>query len=318
MSDEEDSAVQETEWESADHEALAEDYLEHETEAAERRARGNLVSMKEPGEYIFRPMPAIKGTGGKVVHRVWVHYLKNPFDLDPNAKGKPCLCPAKNDGKPCEACKRIKGLWQTVGGDKKLSEVLKGLGSKEHYFMGVITLACPEEMKPKMMRQVEGQWLPTEPKILTFPTTIYEPLFDRKKGIFFAKPGDEDTSALSGDFTDPEKGFNLIMTRKGKGKNDTEYTVVPARRTSKIGSYDWLKKLKPIDKVHEALEAPQMAALLEGRAIDGSDPNEFPPGADQKKLEGQQEDLERLVEDPLIGDEVPLRVLRARGREPVT
>lgn len=67
-----------------------------------------------------------------------------------------------------------------------------------------------------------------------------------------------------GDFTDPEEGYDVTLTRTGSGKLDTVYTMSPCKNTSLPPS--WVKKLKrkPVD-LEELVKAsiPDYDALVE-------------------------------------------------------
>lgn len=304
-----------TEWEETSPEAVAAAYAAHQKVIDERRSRGATIKMDEPGEYIFRGLPPIKGTGAIPVHTDWIHYLRNPYD--PGAKGKPCRCPKKALGKHCRGCTEVSALYRKAGGDKALLEIAKGMSSRETHLMGVMVLACPEAMRPKLMKLEGSVYVPTEPKILVLPTTVYEPLFDPRdgKGIFFSSEG-------GGDFTNPRTGFNLIIHRTGKERDDTRYTVKTARASTPLKNMDWLKQLKPLDKAFEDLTDAQMNALLEGRADDapGGDTS-FDHGANvagaDRQLGPAPGAMTDMVEDPLLGEQVTRdelhRRMKARG-----
>jgi hypothetical protein len=46
---------------------------------------------------------------------------------------------------------------------------------------------------------------------------------------------------VGGDFTHPEKGYDIKIKRKGTGKNDTEYKVYPMK-AGPLGDLTWIDK----------------------------------------------------------------------------
>jgi hypothetical protein len=75
---------------------------------------------------------------------------------------------------------------------------------------------------------------------------------------------DEDAG---GDFCNPDTGFDIIIDRKGTGKNDTEYTVMAARKQSKLGDYSWIEQQQDLERFAKVpADAEIMQKLRPGSA----------------------------------------------------
>jgi hypothetical protein len=101
------------------------------------------------------------------------------------------------------------------------------------------------ELMPKMRvfaNVIDRNDMDAGPKVLGFGKMIYEELVDLRQ--------DPDSG---GDFTHPEKGYDIIITRKGTGKNDTSYSVKLARSASPITDDDeeaslWYESMENLDQ----------------------------------------------------------------------
>jgi hypothetical protein len=293
-------------WKPANREAVAADYKDHQDAAAERRRWSNRMKMEAPGEYSFRFGPPRADSDGKWYDRTWVHALKAPDGTFLAF----CRCPKKNGtAKECSACDYVSNLYREArnvrGPDaKKMKEHAKDNAAKEHFTVSAQLISFtpaggkPDPVKDKAER--EKGFRPLE-----IPVTVFEPLND-----LFLREDDE-----GGDFTDPYEGRNVIITRKGVGRDDTEYTTVLARRNTRVENLALLDALPVLSESYDALEDAEIRAKLAG---DSSD-TEFPP-KDAAPVSGQKQIGEAippehdLVEDPMTGAMRPRRDLIAEGR----
>lgn len=189
-------------------------YGSYSLEAAEAEAEefkkstssSNYMKLVE-GENVIRilPPPVGKNTPFVLVHqhRIEMDGLKFPMKFP---------CPrvhAKMACKYCAEAERLKATGNPIDRDAayKMLPKLKG-------FAAVID------------RNDEA----AGPKILEFGKTIHQGFENVRK-----------SKRLGGDFTDPEKGFDLIIMRSGTTMNDTEYQVLPDRQSSPLGDMAWLE-----------------------------------------------------------------------------
>lgn len=117
-------------------------------------------------------------------------------------------CPRVEFKQPCIACQESERLNKSPSplDRERAYRISAGL----RVYANVIDRASPD--------------LDTALKIWSFGKMIYGQL----KGI-------RKNPRLGGDFTDPtEKGFDIIVSREGTGKNDTKYTVAADRNASPL------------------------------------------------------------------------------------
>lgn len=70
------------------------------------------------------------------------------------------------------------------------------------------------------------------PQIYAFGETVY------KKLIAMLEDPD-----VGGNFSDPENGFDIVITREGKDKNSTKYDVLRAKSDSPLGDFSWIDQM---------------------------------------------------------------------------
>lgn len=92
-----------------------------------------------------------------------------------------------------------------------------------------------------------------------------------------------------GDMTDPEEGYDIKITRSGKGKNDTKYTVSPCKNTSVPKAY--AKKVIDLEemvraKVHTYEETVEKLNSFLGTPSESNDEDDRP----RKKSKRNRED----------------------------
>ena len=247
----------ETDWEVADIDAMEEDFKKHE----EGRNRANKLCPK-PGEYVYRFMPPVKGSGGKFVYVAWMHYVFNPADpaivANPDTKdvkGNPVICPQKQRGAACVVCGVVAKLYR---GDEGSRKIAKRLSAREHFFASAVRMDDQTEMK-------------RGPRVYELPTTVYEALVGYLK-----------SKMAGGDFTHPETGTDVVITRVGTGQFDTKYTVSLARRDTPIADKAWLRTLPLLTKAAAEISAPRMQLLLDG--VSEAPQDDAPPPSDSDEM----------------------------------
>ncbi|BAK53006.1 single strand DNA binding protein [Bacillus phage SP-10] len=92
-----------------------------------------------------------------------------------------------------------------------------------------------------------------------------------------------------GDITDPEEGYDVIITRKGKGMK-TEYKVTGRPKQTPIGVDDWEEQLHDLEKLTKPRDAEAIEHLLEtgewpARSGDDDEDDDEKPKKKKKKAE---------------------------------
>ena len=103
---------------------------------------------------------------------------------------------------------------------------------------------------------------------------------------------------LGGRFTDPEQGRDIIITRKGKGQQDTEYSVAAALEKSPAaadpGQFDeWMDAAYDLDQF---LHVDDAAEII--RKIKGEDSEEPPARPARGAARGQSASDDAITFDP--------------------
>lgn len=160
------------------------------------------------------------------------------YGLGPEGKDR-CVC-LKQSGKECPVCLEVNKLRSSSRkSDQERAEKIK---PSRHYLMNIINLK------------------------------------DLDKGVQIFRSGETILVGLSeiffdadyGDFTHPKQGFNVKITRHGMTKNDTEYSVRPARNSSSIPDMGLLKQLKDLSTVFPFRSADEVRSLLDDDSEEGS------------------------------------------------
>jgi hypothetical protein len=287
----------ESEWEASSPEEMAADFAEYEQEAAERKARGAVVKPPK-GKSIWRILPKRKGE--KLTRRTWTHNINQKTILFEAIK----LLSELPDGPRLEAARQLgvmdiappvgyDGFAATICASKAkdgpcfycaLSSVLRGIGnavpalaettkrlskeigSREEFFVGAVCLSdkAEKERGPRILQLTQG-------------------LYEKLHRLY----ADKDAG---GDFSDPDKGFNIIIDRiedpgtqiqiNGKTMAKTTYEMSAARTSSKIENRDWLKALHNLETAREALDPQSVRALIEG----GPKPAKLAPEPERRQI----------------------------------
>lgn len=119
-----------------------------------------------------------------------------------------------------------------------------------------------------------------------------------------------------GDFTHPEKGFDLIVDRVGTGKNDTKYKVIADRQCSPLGDMSWIEKqvdldefcmqksLEEIEDIIAEFESGNMQPVPARRAVVASQSRRLPVNAASAKRRTIQDDVSDATLDE--DDDIPV------------
>jgi hypothetical protein len=343
----------ETEWEEADAAAVAADYSAYEEEAAERKARGLVVKPPE-GKSTWRNLPPIKGR--KIwYYRAWSHNVNNKnleaaitlfaalpqahrlelardfgvADISASSLGdgyRATLCESKMNDGPCLDCKIVSALYKisrVSDALKHAADIASEIKSKEEYFVAAVRVDDPKEMG-------------MGPKILQLPGGVFE----KMNKIFFRATTEEE---LGGDFTHPDRGYNVIIDRvvtmgpdkkpimvtlkNGKTIPKTEYQVTAGRSQSKIKDPSWLKQLPDLTKAREPGNEAATRNALEGarpaapaQALPGREPAKQIAASAPMREPGDDDDVPagdpaEWIEDPEAAGDYDTRAnLRAKGR----
>ena len=270
----------ETEWERSSPDEMREDFDAYKRDEAERKARGAVVK-PEVGKTIWRIMPKIKGK--RLMKRTWTHNVNNKvlaqaisllagLPDEPRLRAAAALgimdipapmfsegfsatvCASKVEDKPCFYCTLnsiLRGIGNAAPALAETTKYLSGeMSSSQEYFVGAVNLSDKAELArgPRILKLTKGQ---------------YEDL-DR---IYWDKEA-------GGDFSDPDKGFNLIIDRiedptsmmeiNGKSLPKTTYKMSAARTSTPIPNRDWLKHLHDLDTARPALDVAEVRRLIEG------------------------------------------------------
>lgn len=157
----------------------------------------------------FLPPPSGKTTPFTEVYQ---HFIRN----DETDQLVVFNCPKKMGGGKCPACDIGNQLFRS--GRSADKERAKKYWPKRRIWANVLEVGEEEEGV----------------KAFAFGVQIYESLLALRTD--------------AGDFTDPEKGFNLIINRKGTGLK-TKYTVHAARGDAPLEDDSWIEGLHDLDAI---------------------------------------------------------------------
>jgi hypothetical protein len=224
------------EYGSVDLEEMAAEKAALEEES--QRSGFNYMSL-EVGRNMIRILPPWEKGRKSPFYKAWVHYVKNP--AKPQENGRPFLCPSKMEGKRCIVCEKVSALRRS--GNEIDKEIASDLSASRQIYANVVNLDDVE-------RGVQ---------VMKFGKTIYQEL------LAYMDPADPENV---GDLTHPKTGYNVVIDRKGKGKNDTKYSVRIARKSSVIASPEWLGKLNNLIEVVDEMNDEKVRAIMSGETED--------------------------------------------------
>lgn len=146
-------------------------------------------------------------------------------------------------------------------------EIAKRLSPRKKYLVAAVVYS---DERGKEINEKDST------KLVQLPTGIYTQLID-----FFLDPD-------VGDFTDPDEGYDLKIKRTGKGKQDTEYTLIPLPRSKVPTAYRQI--VDPMDVFkdsvmlsYEDCENKLAQFLVDANATEDEDEEEVPKKRVAKK-----------------------------------
>jgi hypothetical protein len=212
--------------------------MKRESEAA---SGGGIIFKLKPGRTVVRPIPPKKGE--KLMKVAYVHYLDVP------GTGRVSFnCPRLMAKRACSVCATETKLLAT-GEDNDFKKAKK-LKAKRQLYMNMI------------VRGDEG----VGPRVLRFGKMIEDQLIEIRQ--------DEDDG---GNFSHPTAGFDLKISRKGEGQNDTEYKVVASgARPSPLAAdaaqmQEWIDNQPDLSRFLRVMSDEQIERKLNGEEGGGSD-----------------------------------------------
>ena len=219
-------------------------YSKYSPEAAEQDAKeassGGSFMKLEVGKTKVRvlPPPVGKSSPFKTVNQ---HFIEL------NGEKLVFACPRYEAKKPCPACMEADRLRKT--GNPADRDAAKDYYAKKRFFVNVIDRANPEKGV----------------QILGIGFTIHGALTKLAQDV-----------DAGGDFTDPEQGYDIIINRTGTGKNDTEYTVFPAKNSTPLAPtaeqmQDWIDNQPELDRLSTVKEASEIDSMMKGEDADSTD-----------------------------------------------
>lgn len=181
-------------------------------------------------------------------------------------------------GKGCPACIRSGELSRT--GNPKDRDAAYQLSAKPRVFAVVINRKEPER----------------GPLVWEFGKKIHEQLK--------ALRVNEDAG---GDFTDPYKGFDIIIEREGTGKNDTRYLVMAARQSSQLAADEetmqgWIDGSPDVERFAKPMTLDEVRKLIFGGA--DADDDDLPPQRSAKSAGAKTAKRPARADDDVIDAEV--------------
>jgi hypothetical protein len=171
-------------------------------------------------------------------------------------------------GEPCPIMEAYEQLRESK--DEADQDIAKKLAPKNSYLIPVLVY---EDDKGKKVDQEKSG------RLLKISSGIYQSIIDHYL--------DEDEW---GDMTDPKEGYDIKITRTGKGKTDTEYSLSPCKNTPLDKS--WAKKKFEISELTKKLIDPYDVAkkkLDEFLGLDDEDEEEEKP---KKKKVNKKSDFD--------------------------
>lgn len=194
---------------------------EEEIAAAKRRS-SKIIRKLEAGTYRFRFLPPRAGSS-TIFYESDEHYVELP-----GGKGTGFNCPREMAKQPCPVCRDVARLLVSANaGNAADADMVEKLSPRHYFWAAVIDRDDPTNtIKP-----------------FRFGKTVYEQLlgFRRKMNL---------------NFSHPVSGIDIVITREGSTKNNTEYNVItnPEGRTRLLADDDaMLEMLTSIPNLKETV-----------------------------------------------------------------
>ncbi len=160
------------------------------------------------------------------------HFVRMPGQERPVS----FCCPREHEKKPCVCCKKADAL--ETSGNSRDERMARNLRPQKRVMANIIVNPKDETAKPT---------------IWTFGTRV----FNQLKSI---REDDEG----GGNFLDPVKGFNIVVQRKGTGKDDTTYTLIPSRNLTQLANMEWINMQPDLRRLIRIPTVEQQERLLAG------------------------------------------------------
>lgn len=195
-----------------------------------------------------------------------------------NPKGS-LISPATFD-EPCPILEKYKELKSSS--DEVDQELAKKIAPKRKYVIGV---TCYTDEKGK---QIDTERVG---KPMIIPASVYQDIID----LYL----DEDDW---GDMTDPDDGYDIKITRTGKGKMDTTYSVTacPRGKSSPDAKYipevNLTEIIRDMTKSYDELEEV-LAELLNGSIEEEEEDDDVPPKKSKKDKDKKDKKKKKKARD---------------------
>lgn len=248
-------------------------YGAYTPEAAEADAKaaqrvGNFLKLA-PGKHRLRFLPPPVGKKS-IFKKVNQHFI------EVNGQKIAFVCPRYEAKLKCPGCLEVDRLLKS--GNAADREYAKEIRASERFFANVINKAEPEKGV----------------QVMQVPWGIHQALTALAK----------DTDA-GGDFTNPEHGFDILVTRTGTGKNDTRYQVFPDRKSTPLApsaeemqslidsqpDLDILGSLKSFEELVQAMAGQEEDAAAKAKPA-GSGSSSGQPRQQRSQRRSAQDDIE--------------------------
>jgi hypothetical protein len=180
---------------------------------------GNFVKLKE-GKNILRALPSLPG---KPFMKTW---YKHFFQL--GAERKTIVCARMQANEPCAVCDKGKKLLSS--GNRLDTGKAKAFEPKPYVYINVVDMKNPE----------------AGVKIWSMSSYMYKDLIKTL-----------DMNDVQKVFTNPTKGFNIIVLRTGTGANDTRYKLAIARESSELPDAEAFINTQPDLETAESLPSDE-------------------------------------------------------------
>ena len=236
--------------------SLKEKLRKKRTELSSGGGKGNVLYIKE-GTTRVRVLPIQQEMlAAEVVH----------FYFNEKLKG---LYSASTLKEPCPVVEAYTELKNSR--DESDQDIAKRISPKKAYLIPVVVYS--DDKGKSIDAENSG-------KLMKISNNVYQAIID----LYL----DDDEW---GDMTDPKEGYDIKITRTGKGKNDTEYTVAPCKNTPLDKA--WAKKSVDLDAMVKELIEPYDSAKAKleeflGVDLDEDDDDDKPK---KKKKKASTDDM---------------------------
>lgn len=204
---------------------------------------------------------------------------KSPFRVvwqhswNVNGEFRSVTCPRYEAKEPCPACTKADQLRGSTNPADQ--ERAKDFFARRRIFANAIDREHPEE----------------GPQVVAFGKTVHEALV--------ALRTDPDAG---GDYTHPESGFDIVIERKGTGKNDTEYKVLAARKSTPLGDLTWIDQQANLEQFAKVMTPDEMRERLSGQAPKKREPEYTEAKVVSRQTTQTRPTATRTVEHDTVGD----------------